>query len=108
MSEMIATANANIEEIQVLLSRQKKPKMPYETHPADRKRRCVFGGSSIPLTFFPLTAPGNRRFVPVAVGQAEVHILADEKASERISTRCGRGNGDYRSGRFRACGSARQ
>ncbi len=48
MSEMIATANAkSIEEIKSFLSRQKETyKVPYETHPADRKRQCVFGGSS--------------------------------------------------------------
>ena len=48
MSEMIATANAkSIEEIKSFLSRQKETyKIPYETHPADRKRQCVFGGSS--------------------------------------------------------------
>ena len=47
MSEMIATANAkSIEEIKSFLSRQKETyKIPYETHPADRKRQCVFGGS---------------------------------------------------------------
>ena len=46
MSEMIATANAkSIEEIKSFLSRQKETyKVPYETHPADRKRQCVFGG----------------------------------------------------------------
>lgn len=44
MSEMIATANAkSIEEIKSFLSRQKETyKIPYETHPADRKRQCVF------------------------------------------------------------------
>ena len=43
MSEMIAAANAkSIEEIKSFLSRQKETyKVPYETHPADRKRRCV-------------------------------------------------------------------
>ena len=44
MSEMIATANAkSIEEIKSFLSRQKETyKIPYETHPADRLRQCVF------------------------------------------------------------------
>ena len=45
MSEMIATANAkSIEEIKSFLSRQKEVyKIPYETHPEDRLRQCVFG-----------------------------------------------------------------
>ena len=48
MSEMIATANAkSIEEIKSFLSRQKEVyKIPYETHPEDRLRQCVFGGTS--------------------------------------------------------------
>jgi len=82
MSEMIATANAkSIEEIKSFLSRQKETyKVPYDLHPADRKRQCVFGGSSNTLDFLPLDRTGNRRFVPVMIHpeQAEVHILEDE------------------------------
>ncbi len=85
MSEMIATANAkSIEEIKSFLSRQKETyKIPYDHHPADRKRQCVFGGTSNTLDFLPLDRTGNRRFVPVMVypEEAEVHILDDEKAS---------------------------
>ena len=85
MSEMIATANAkSIEEIKSFLSRQKDVyKIPYETHPADRLRQCVFGGTSNAMDFLPLDRSGNRRFLPVQVcpEQAEVHILEDEAAS---------------------------
>ena len=85
MSEMIATANAkSIEEIKSFLSRQKEVyKIPYETHPEDRLRQCVFGGTSNALDFLPLDRSGNRRFIPVMVypEQAEVHILDDEAAS---------------------------
>ena len=85
MSEMIATANArSIEEIKSFLSRQKETyKVPYETHPADRLRQCVFGGTSNAMDFLPLDRSGNRRFLPVQVcpEQAEVHILEDEAAS---------------------------
>ena len=85
MSEMIATANArSIEEIKSFLSRQKETyKVPYETHPADRKRQCVFCGTSNTLDFLPLDRTGNRRFVPVMVHPelAEVHILEDEPAA---------------------------
>ena len=67
MSEMIATANArSIEEIKSFLSRQKEVyKIPYETHPEDRPRQCVFGGTSNALDFLPLDRSGNRRFLPV-------------------------------------------
>ena len=85
MSEMIATANAkSIEEIKSFLSRQKEVyKIPYETHPADRLRQCVFGGTSNAMDFLPLDRSGNRRFLPVQVcpKQAEVHILENEAAS---------------------------
>ena len=85
MSEMMATANAkSIEEIRSFLSRQKEVyKIPYETHPADRPRQCVFGGTSNALDFLPLDRSGNRRFIPVMVypEQAEVHILEDKAAS---------------------------
>ena len=85
MSEMIATANAkSIEKIKLFLSRQKEVyKIPYETHPADRPRQCVFGGTSNALDFLPLDRSGNRRFIPIQVcpEQAETHILEDEAAS---------------------------
>lgn len=85
MSEMIATANAkSIEDIKSFISRAKETyKVPYETHPADRLRQCVFGGTSNAMDFLPLDRSGNRRFLPVLVcpEQAEVHILEDEAAS---------------------------
>ena len=85
MSEMMATANAkSIEEIKSFLSRQKETyKVPYETHPADRLRQCVFGGTTNRQDFLPRDRTGNRRFLPVMVypERAQVHILADEKDS---------------------------
>ena len=85
MSEMIATANAkSIEDIKSFISRAKETyKVPYETHPADRLRQCVFGGSSNTMDFLPLDRSGNRRFLPIMVHpeKAEVHILENEAAS---------------------------
>jgi len=106
MSEMIATANAkSIEEIKSFLSRQKETyKIPYETHPADRKRQCVFGGSSNTLDFLPLDRTGNRRFVPVMVypERADIHILADEQESRAyIRQVWAEAMEIYRSGNFR-------
>ena len=106
MSEMMATANAkSIEEIKSFLSRQKEVyKIPYETHPADRPRQCVFGGTSNALDFLPLDRSGNRRFIPVMVypEQAEVHILEDEAASRAyIRQMWAEAMEIYRSGNFK-------
>lgn len=85
MSEMLATANArSLEEIRAFLSRQKESyKIPYETHPEDRPRKCVFGGTSNTADFLPLDRTGNRRFLPVMVHKErqETHVLADEQAT---------------------------
>ena len=87
MSEMIATASAkSIEEIKSFLSRQKETyKVPYETHPADRLRQCVFAGTTNRQDFLPRDRTGNRRFIPVNVypERAEVHILEDESESRQ-------------------------
>ena len=44
MAEMLATCNArSVEEIKSFLSRQSETyKVPYETHPEDRPRQCIF------------------------------------------------------------------
>ena len=85
MSEMLATSNAkSIEEIKSFLSKQKETyKVPYETHPADRLRQCVFAGTTNRQDFLPRDRTGNRRFIPVPVDaeRAEVHILDDEAES---------------------------
>ena len=85
MSEMIATANArSIEEIKSFLSRQKETyKVPYEVHPEDRLRQCIFAGTTNRMDFLLRDKSGNRRFLPVQVfpEQAEQHPLADEAAS---------------------------
>lgn len=106
MSEMMATVNArSIEEIKSFLSRQKEVyKIPYETHPEDRLRQCVFGGTSNALDFLPLDRSGNRRFIPVMVFpmQAEVHILEDETASRAYMEQLwAEAMEIYRSGNFR-------
>ena len=79
---MKATVTAkNIEQIKSFLSRQKETyKVPYELHPEDRPRQCVFCGTSNDLNFLPLDRTGNRRFAPVMtdMSKAEVHILDNE------------------------------
>ena len=106
MSEMIATANAkSIEDIKSFISRAKETyKVPYETHPADRLRQCVFGGSSNTMDFLSLDRSGNRRFLPIMVHpeRAEVHILEDEAASRAyIDLMWAEAMTIYRSGSFR-------
>ena len=58
--------------------------MPYEVHPEDRPRQCVFCGTSNDLNFLPLDRTGNRRFAPVMtdMSKAEVHILDNEAESK--------------------------
>ena len=77
MSEMIATANAkSIQEIKSFLSRQQEVyNIPYDTHPEDRLRQCVFGGTSNALHFLPLDRSGNRRFLPVMVYPAPLYYF---------------------------------
>ncbi len=85
LSEMIATASArSIEDIKSFISRQSDVyKVPYETQPKDRRRQCVFGGTSNAMDTLPLDRTGNRRFMPVMIypERADCHILADEKSS---------------------------
>lgn len=111
MSEMIAAANArSIEEIKSFLSRQKETyKVPYETHPADRLRQCVFGGTTNRQDFLPRDRTGNRRFIPVTVypERAEVHILDDEAAARAyISQMWAEAMTIYRSGKYKLSFSA--
>lgn len=79
MSEMLATANAkSIEKIKSFLSRAKEVyKIPYETHPADRMRQCVFGGTSNTIDFLPLL---NRLINRIVIG--EVRKEGKEKYQE--------------------------
>lgn len=83
MSEMLATVNArSIEDIKSFLSRTKETyKIPYETHPEDRPRQCVFVGTSNDLQFLPFDMTGNRRFAPILAHpeRVEKHILEDEE-----------------------------
>ena len=82
MSEMIATGNAkSIEVVKAFLSRTTETyKVPYETHPEDRPRQCVFVGTSNDLQFLPFDKTGNRRFAPILAHpeRVEKHILEDE------------------------------
>ena len=85
MSEMLATENAkSVEEIKSFISRTKETyKIPYETHPEDRPRQCVFVGTSNDLQFLPFDMAGNRRFAPVKVHpeKVEKHILENEEGA---------------------------
>jgi len=92
MAEMLATSNSkSVEEIKAFISRQKETyKIPYETHPEDRPRQCVFVGTSNSIAFLPNDRTGNRRFVPVVAypDKAECHILSDENAAREYIIQC--------------------
>lgn len=92
MAEMLATSNSkSVEEIKAFISRQKETyKIPYETHPEDRPRQCVFVGTSNSIAFLPNDRTGNRRFVPVVAhpDKAECHILSDQKAAREYIKQC--------------------
>ena len=104
MSEMMATGNAkNVEDTKSFMSRQKDTyKTPYDRHPKDHKRQCVFAGSSNSLDFLPMDRSGNRRFLPILCNmeEAETHILDDEKTSrEYIDQMWAEAMEIYRSGK---------
>lgn len=103
--EMVAILNAkNVEDTKSFMSRQKDTyKTPYDKHPKDHKRQCVFAGSSNSLDFLPMDRSGNRRFLPIQcnANEAEVHILEDEKASrEYIAQMWAEAMEIYRSGKY--------
>lgn len=85
LGEMGALVNAkSIEEMKSFLTRKSETyRTPYDKHPEDHERQCVFCGTSNDMQFLPFDRTGNRRFAPVLVNPAlaEVHILADEEAS---------------------------
>lgn len=83
MPEMIATISAkNNEEIKSFLTRQKDSyRDPYAVYGEDRKRQCIFAGSTNTRQFIPFDRTGARRFLPIAIdsSKAEKHILDDEE-----------------------------
>ncbi len=84
LSEMNAMSKARVEEIKAFISRQYDTyKVPYDRHPKDIPRQCVFCGSANRKAFLPADRSGNRRFMPVEIDakQAEVHILENEAES---------------------------
>lgn len=80
---VLISAKSN-EETKAFITRQSETfRTPYEKHPEDHARQCIFCGTSNDMQFLPFDRTGNRRFAPVAVNPAlaEVHILEDEKQS---------------------------
>ena len=82
MSEMIAAISAKSnEEIKAFLTKQKDThRNPYDRFGEDRKRQCVFAGSTNTRQFIPFDRTGARRFLPIEIdaSRAEKHILDDE------------------------------
>jgi predicted P-loop ATPase len=92
MAEMIATSSAkSIEEIKAFVSRQKETyKIPYEMHPEDRPRQCIFVGTSNNMNFLPFDRSGNRRFAPVPVYEhrAVHHPMENEQECRAYILQC--------------------
>lgn len=84
MSEMIAAISAKSnEEIKSFLTRQKDTyRNPYDKYEEDRKRQCIFAGSTNTRQFIPF-CPYRGKTVPADCyrqqDKAEKHILDDEK-----------------------------
>ena len=83
--EMVAFFNTRtIEEIKAFISREKDTyRTPYDKYPRDRKRQCVFAGTSNKLEILPMDKSGNRRIIPIETNmeKAEVHIMDNEEES---------------------------
>ena len=92
MAEMLATCNArSVEEIKSFLSRQSETyKVPYETHPEDRPRQCIFVGTSNNADFLTFDRSGNRRFIPLFAdrSKAEHHPMDDEEETLAYIEQC--------------------
>ena len=106
MAEMLATTSAkSIELIKSFLSRTKETyKIPYEVHPEDRPRQCVFLGTSNNVNFLPYDKTGNRRFAPVQIdaSRAEHHPLENEQECRQYIIDCwAEAMTIYRSGDFK-------
>ena len=89
MPEMIATISArNNEEIKSFLTRQKDTyRDPYAKYEEDRKRQCVFAGSTNTRRFIPFDRTGARRFLPIAIDSSKAEKAYESKKSfERTET----------------------
>ena len=85
MPEMMSILNSKrVEGIKKFISQQSDIyRTPYEQHPKNRKRQCVFGGTSNKMEILPMDKSGNRRIIPIEthMDKAEVHILDNEEES---------------------------
>lgn len=92
MAEMLAASNArSIELIKSFISRSKETyKIPYETHPEDRPRQCIFLGTSNNVDFLPYDKTGNRRFAPIQIDpmKAQKHPLDNETECRQYVLDC--------------------
>ena len=87
MSEMIAAISAKSnEEIKSFLTRQKDTyRNPYDKYEEDRKRQCIFAGSTNTRQFIPFDRTGARRFLPIAIDSSK----AEKQKPEPILTSYG-------------------
>ncbi|MCH3954080.1 MAG: bifunctional DNA primase/polymerase [Eubacterium sp.] len=78
--------SSDVEAVKSFLSRQEDVyRVPYKKYPEHRKRRCVFGGTTNSLSFL-TDVSGNRRFLPVKVGEEkpELSFFKDPEKVQQI------------------------
>ena len=92
LGEMIATRNAkDVEHIKAFISRMSDVyRDPFGIFAKQRKRQCVFIGTTNKPHFLPDDKSGNRRFLPVFCDgdRAEVHPMADEEGARAFVEQC--------------------
>ena len=76
VSEMAGRSRADIEAMKSFVSRQDDGhvRRPYARHTEPQPRRFIMAGTTNSLTDLPNDPSGNRRFVPVVLGPAEVRV----------------------------------
>ena len=86
MSEMIAAISAKSnEEIKSFLTRQKDTyRNPYDKYEEDRKRQCIFAGSTNTRQFIPFDRTGARRFLPIAIDSSKAENAENMAHAYRI------------------------
>ena len=92
IGELLAVRRAkDIEGTKAFITRQSDVyRDPYGVYPSDRKRQCIFIGTTNQPRFLPEDRTGNRRFLPVICNgdRAEVHPAANELDTAAYIIQC--------------------
>ena len=92
LGELLAVRRAkDIESTKAFLTRQADVyRDPYGIYPSDRKRQCIFIGTTNAPYCLPEDKTGNRRFLPIKCDgtRAEVHPMSDEAETAEYIRQC--------------------